>query len=391
MNCLTDRRLIAVVLLLCLSCFLSGCWNRRELNTICFMGMIGVDVNKSDNNVQLTMEVIKPQKGGSETAAEPVKYVQTTGKTLFDAIRNITLRLDRRVVVSFNRMVIVSEGATNHIMIFDHYFRDHEERLTVPLLIVQGVSAAEVMGIAGGIQNQPSGYLNDIWKEQRHNGKTINATVFDFFKAYLAKGKNPVVGIVRKVKKVKTGGQKQEQEYELTTEGAAVFVKSRLVGFLDGTETRGYNWVESKDADWTIISSLPGGESRVAIEVHNIHRNKEMEIVDGMVKLKINLIITGKVGEIIGAADLAKPATINMIEQASAESIKAEVEHTLTKLQREYRSDIYGFGQAMHRKYPREWKNMQDDWDEIFAAAETEVTVKVSLTQTDKNHHTMKK
>lgn len=389
MNCLTDRRILAAILLLCLTCFLSGCWNRRELNTLGFMGMIGIDMNKTDNNLQVTLEILKAQKMGSETA--PAKYVQATGQTLFGAIRNAGLKLDRRTFGAFNRMVIVSEEATSHVLVFDHYFRDHEDRLPIPLLIAQGVSAADVMGIAGGIQNQPSGYLNDIWKEQRYNGKTITSTVLDFFKSYLVKGKNPVAGVVRKVKKVKTGGQKQEQEYELTTEGAAVFVKSRLAGFLNGTETRGYNWVESKDANWTITSSLPDGESRFAIEVNTIHRNKEVEITNGRVKLKITLDITGNVGEVSGTADLTKPATIAMLEQAAAQSIKAEVEHTLSKLQREYQSDIYGFGQAVHRKYPREWKNMQDDWDELFASAETEVTVKVSLTQTGKNHHTIKK
>jgi spore germination protein KC len=374
MNCLTDRRLSAVILLLCLSCFLSGCWNRRELNTLGFMGMVGVD--KSDKHWQSTIEVIKPQKGGGEQTATTVKYVQTTAETSFSSFRNATLKMDRRIFSTFARVWIFGENAAENIAIFDHFFRDHEVRLATPLFIAQGASAAEVMGIAGGVQTQPSGYLEDLWKNQKFNGKSISITALDFIKAYLIKGKNP-------------GGQKQE--YELTTEGAAVFVKSHLVGFLDGTETRGYNWVESKDVDWTIISSLPGAEDRLAIEIHKIHRNKEVELVDGKIKLKVNLMITGKVGEITGVADLANPATLALLEQASAESIKAEVKHTLTKLQREYRSDIFGFGQVMHRKYPREWKDMQDNWDEFFAAAETEVTVQVSLTQTGKNHHTIKK
>ena len=35
--------------------------------------------------------------------------------------------------------------------------------------------------------------------------------------------------------------------------------------------------------------------------------------------------------------------------------------------------DILGFAEEFHRKYPREWKKVKKDWDEIFP------TVKVTL------------
>jgi spore germination protein KC len=382
-----SKKFIAVILLLCLSCLLPGCWNRRELNTLGITGMVGVD--KAGADIQVTFEIIKPQKAGGEKPAETASYVQATGRTLFDAFRNITLKGDRRIFGPFIKVWVFSAEAAHDIAVMDMISRDHELRLSTPLLIAQDASAAEVMGIAGGIQDLPSGYLEDIWKGQWYNGKSVNVTILDFLKAYLTKGKNPVAGVVRKVKKVKTAGQ--DQEYELSTEGAAVFVNNRLVGFLDGMETRGYNWIAGKEANWLAVSALPGGEGLIVMEVLKAHPKKEVEIVDGIVKISVKLAVTGKVGEVTGVLDLANPATISMLEHLAAQAIKTEAEHTLDKVQHEYRSDIYGFGQVVHRQYPREWKDMQNNWDEIFATAETTVAVDVTLTQSGKNIHTPKK
>ena len=392
MSCWNGKRITAIMLTLCLACTLSGCWNRRELNTLGIVGMIGLD--KAGDGFQLTMEVLKPQgSGGSGTAEQVASYVQTNGLTLANLGRNATLKFDRKIFYPHARLCVLGEAVARAGLIThaDFFLRDHEPRLTIPIYIAQAGAAAEVMGVAAGISDTSSEYLLDLWREQEiATERALILPMLDFLKTYGGQGKNPVVGVVRKVKKQKM--MPEDKESELTVEGAAVFKKDKLIGFLDGNETRGYNWVVGKWANWLIVSPLPDGQGRAVMEVLKAKSEKDVEISGGTVKIKAKIAVRGRVGEVTGSAvDLKKSAVINLLEAATAQAIKAEVEHTLTKVQREYRSDIWGFGQIVHRKYPREWNNMKDNWDEIFAGAEMTVDTEVTLAQTGKSNHSFVK
>ena len=38
----------------------------------------------------------------------------------------------------------------------------------------------------------------------------------------------------------------------------------------------------------------------------------------------------------------------------------------LDKAQHELKTDIFGFGEHIHRKYPKVWNELKDDWDTEF-------------------------
>lgn len=390
MGCWNGKRIIALLVTLCLACTLSGCWNRRELNTLGILGVGGID--KVGDEFQMTMEVLKPRTGEGGEPEQATAYVQARGLSIVNMSRNATLKFDRRLFFPHVRLFVFGEevaraGLIPHI---DLFLRDHEVRLTVPIYVVRGDTAAAVMGVAAGVSDTPSEYLLELWREQPRNGKSVNVTMLDFLKTYSGQGKNPVVGVVRKVKKPQV--LPEDKESELTVEGAAVFKKDKLAGFLDGNETRGYNWVSGRWANWLAVLPTPGGQGRTVVEVLKAKSEKDVEISGDTVRITVKIIVRGRVGEETGAGvDLNDFAVINMLEEATARSIKAEVEHTITKVRREYRSDIFGFGQVAHRKYSQEWQTMRDNWDEIFAGAESTVEVAVTLAQSGKSNRSFAK
>ncbi|MEN6567076.1 MAG: Ger(x)C family spore germination protein [Veillonellales bacterium] len=383
------KKSCALLLLLVLAMSTAGCWNRRELNTLGIIGMVSVD--EDSNGLQTTFEIIKPEKtgkgGNGENVKSPVKYVQATGSTVIETFRNATTRFDRRLFVSHAKAFLFNEelaknGLAEHL---DMILRDHELRLSMHLVIVKDASAADVMGAASGINTIPSGYIDDLFKENKPHSKGVDSRVIDFLKAYYSKGVNPVISVLQKVKKAKIGPDKSD-EYELSTEGAAVFLKDRLVGYLDGPETRGYNWVVGKVASGIVTSPNPVIPGMNSIEILQAKSNNDVEITDDQIKLKVKIQMTGMVDETTQKAGSLEPVdVIPLLEQATADVIKQEVEHTLQKTQTEYKSDIFGFGQLVHQKYPREWKNMQDNWDELFSQATIEVETEVEIIKTGKS------
>ncbi|MCL5289823.1 MAG: Ger(x)C family spore germination C-terminal domain-containing protein, partial [Firmicutes bacterium] len=51
----------------------------------------------------------------------------------------------------------------------------------------------------------------------------------------------------------------------------------------------------------------------------------------------------------------------------------------LKKAQRVYGVDIFGFGDAFHRKYKKDWRELKDRWDEEFARAEVNIAVEAHV------------
>jgi spore germination protein KC len=42
-------------------------------------------------------------------------------------------------------------------------------------------------------------------------------------------------------------------------------------------------------------------------------------------------------------------------------------------------ADIYGFGESLNQKYPKQWDKMKKQWDEIYINIELDVQVKTRI------------
>jgi len=380
------RRVLSLILITLFILTASGCWNRRELNALGILGTIAVDLE--GDRIRLTLEVIKPKpiKGGNSGGAEePVKFVQSTGDSIFDALRNATLTFDRKIFLPHTKVYIFSEEAAKKGIIdfMDFWHRDHESRRTTFLLVAKGSSAADVVGTAGGIENVPADYIERLIDAQRANSKAVTTRIVDFLRIYYDKGIQPTVGVIQKREKKKFGTLKKEgKEFELSDEGAAVFLNEKLVGFLDGIEARAYNFITGKVKSGIIVSETPGGKGKNSIEILKGRVKNDVEISGRNIKVSVAISITGMLGEETGKINLREPRVVEKVEEATSRVVRQEVECVIRKVQREYGSDIFGFGQVLHRKYPGEWKNMKDNWEELFSKAEVDVTVKTKITRT---------
>lgn len=381
-------RSIAIALIVVFTLPLTGCWNRRELNTIGIIGMIGVD--NDETGVKSTFEIIKPEKSskdGGTKSEMPVKYVQVNGRNLIETLRKAPLKFDRKLFVSHAKGFLFSEELARNGLAdnLDAILRDHEMRLAMHIVIVKDASAADVMGITSGINTIPSNYIEDLIKQSKVHSLGVNTTVLDFLKAYTDKGINPVVTVVKKVKKEKIGAEKSE-EFELSIEGAAVFLQDRLIGFLDGQETKGYNFITGNFSSGIITFPTPDNSGGfTSLEVFKATSKKTVELTENEIKLKVLLNINCMLDEQTSNINLTDPKVVKMLEQSANQAVSQDVKLTLVKVQKEYKSDIFGFGQIVHRRYPQEWKVIQDNWNELFSQATVEVETKTIITKKGKS------
>lgn len=378
---------------------LTGCFDANELDELGISLILGFDV--VEDKLLITAEVVDPQYSSSSSdtgEGSTVKYVQGIGNTLFEAFRDITLKFDRRIYAAHNKVLIFGEelarsGLITHI---DQLFRDREQRESAFMLIAKGARAYEVMGVNSGLETVPANYILDLIKNINNNPKSIDTNIISYMQHYYHEGHHPIVGVIEKKRKNvidKTSEDKGSEEYELSIIGSAIFRKDKLIGYLNGNDTKAVNYllnnIENGIITFPIFNSseekvqsegLPTNVSSV-----NVIKGKtknDIEINGDKVILKTKINIRAALGELIAKTDVSNEEDIRRLEDACSKTVEVNIESAVKKVQQEYGTDIFGFGIAFHHKYPKQWEKIKENWDEIFKDAEFQIEVKTSIIRT---------
>ncbi|ADY56680.1 germination protein, Ger(x)C family [Syntrophobotulus glycolicus DSM 8271] len=422
-----EKKKVLILLLAALILIpVSGCWNRRELNNIGILGAVGIDIQ--GEKIIVTTEIIRPKAYGGEARSNQESFVmdQTTGDSVLEALRNATEKFDRKIFLADCKVFILSEEAAKKGFMdyMDFWMRDHESRLYAYVFVVKGAKPSDVMGKSEGIEDIPSIYLQSLAKAQRANSKSVSIELLDFIKEYYSIGKQPVCGVLQLVemKTEESQGQKKstekagsdqanssesrgeadmtieesgkngdlpqndpDKEKEILDEGAAVFLKDRLVGFLGGEETKAVNFVNNKVSSGTIVAKKPDRVQTVEILESKCKREVLLQ-EDGSIIINLNLKISGSIGELTGQGKtMVEDSTeidLQKIQDANSEVTKKQIEEVITKTQREFQSDVFGFGLEFHKKYPQEWERIKYDWNQKFSTAQVNVQVETTILET---------
>lgn len=378
-----NKKVRFFVLTLFIMLLSTGCWNRKELSELGIVGVAAIDVEE-EARVKLTFEVIKPKriesKGGD---VEPATYFESEGQSLFEASRNATIKFKQRLYWPHANAYFFNEkaGKLGLIKYLDYLNRDHEARRYVHMAISKGVPACSLIGLKGSKEEVSSIYMEALFDNYIANGKGVSTKLIDFIKVYYAEGIEPVVGIVQKVKKTNTeflASQNEDDEFMPSIEGAAVFREDELVGFLDGIQARAYNVVTNKIKSGIIVSASPDKVGINSVEIIKASSKMEVKKNEDKYKLLVKIEINGMVGEETGKGDMSSVESLKKIEQNTSDVLKGEIAETI-KIAQKFNSDIFGFGQVIHRKYPKEWKKIKNRWNEIFTSQVVEVEVKTEV------------
>lgn len=291
-------------------------------------------------------------------------------------------------------MVIFGEEFAKHGLVknIDQLLREREQRETANILIAKGAKAYEVMGISSGLEQIPANYVAEIIKNAKYNPKNGNINFIEFLKHYYHEGHHPVAGVIERRKKEninKTFGDKGSESYELSTIGMALFHNDKLIGYLNGNDTKSVNFILNKISGGIITFPTPSKKDQdeapeefSSVIIIQNKTKRDVEIRDEKVVLRAKVNLKASVGEVIGDIDIADEENIKKMEEACSKAIEEGISLAVKKVQEEYGSDIFGFGIEFHNKYPEKWREIKENWDEIFAQADFQIDVNTKIVRT---------
>lgn len=378
------KKIAVLLLLVLLTGFLGGCWSRKEITEVAVVLGTGVDWT-ADGQIRLTVQLAKPGAfAGSEgrEAAAASWVVSAEGKTIGDAERYLAMRIPRDIYWSHNIILVIGEEmAKNGTNLVTNFFqRDSRFRGETMWVMVAKGEAKDFLETYSDLEKtsaQAAGFLTRM-----KTGYSVQ--LIEFAEMLASKGVQPVATRVEIKEAGVAPGPGQEKKSpahkQVELSGTAVFKEDRLIGWLDPYETRGLLWLKG-EAMKGIISFPSPGEPHKAVSIKI--RRGSTEVIpeyDGEhlwfdVKVKVE-------GDMVGQQsleDLAKPEKIKAMDSEIAEEVKERAAIALEKAQREYGVDMFGFGDAFHRKYKKDWRELKDRWDEEFARADVNIVVEAHV------------
>lgn len=386
-----------IILSLIFCMLLTSCTGARELDTLGIVIAVGIDIE--NGKILVTNEVINPASGKeskTDSSQDNTLFVQGIGNTVEEAIINTSLTFDRRLYYPHNYLVILGEefakaGIGEHIDILS---RGKEQREHAYMLVAKGTRACDVMGINSGISKSSGRYIYQIIEEDIYNGQTRTITINEFLKYHFKEREEYILGVVRPIEKPQINKNKTEDKIQvICVEGGAVFKEDTLVGYYMGDEMLGFNFLidDLKMANISFESPkylqknhnlISEKGSLSSVEIFRSKTKKSLKVIDGRLHLFIDVEFRGLLAEETQGIDISKPGMIREMEKACGEKVKSHIANVMNKAQKEFGIDTFGIGELVHRKYPKLWKEIKDNWSQVFVDLDYTINVKVHINDT---------
>lgn len=398
----TFRIILIAILLLAL---LTGCWNRRETTELAIAVALGIDINEEGEYI-VSAQILNPKEnasaiGGGAGYDTPVTTFTAKGRMLLEAIRKLTNITPRKVYLAHLRMVVIGEkvGKEGIYDALDLLSREPELRTDFYLVISKEVKAEEILKVLTSLEKIPANKLFYTLEDAAESYSAISkVNLNDLIDEIVNTGIQPTLTGVTIRGDPKSGLTKANVESLspkalLGISGIAVFRENKLVGWLDEQESKGLNYIKGNVESTVIVTEVDDG--KVAVELVKTKTNIKPTIKNGMPRFEINISGEANVGEVNTKLDLLNEGTFSEITEQMNNEIKEVVQKAIRKAQGDYKSDIFGFGDRIHKDDPKGWERLEENWGEMFPEVPVTVNSNIELrrigTISDPFHNELKK
>lgn len=369
-----DKR--AASILACLTLFLlTGCWDRRELNDRLFDLGAGIDQQK-DGTYLLSAQFMIPAKSGeSGTGANQSFFIETSkGKNVFDGILKMQTKLSRKVTRGHRRNLFIGEPLAKESFthILDSFTRDPDSRIRTDIWVVKGDTALNLLKVPYPLEKLPA---MAALKMRQAIGSKVGSSFLDYLISASEEGSTPSLPAVE----IENNSDLGKKTIKFT--GRALFNHMhKLVGYFNLNES-GYSlWVRGELSNAPVTFEMPDENSTVSCDITQLKR-KIYTFVDSGEKVRIGVELTGQavLRENNTSMDLSDISNLNKLEEALKNHIEKEVLLIIEKAQKQFKSDVFGFGEVIGRQHPTEWKSLKKDWEKLFPVTRITVSAQISI------------
>lgn len=359
--------------------FSTGCAPYTELKNLSIVEGVGLD--NTGNGFNLSCQLFNPKgaggggggQGGKSSGQSQNLFISAEGSTVYDASRNTSLQVGKKLYYANTSIFVLGENVcqSKFVELVDFFERSPEIRPNVRVVVAKG-SAAGVLSAQKNGELLSVDNLKSMMDNNAISSKILNYNVLDIFE----KESTDISDIALPAIKLTQTGDGQEN---IVSDGSAVFSANKLAGYLDNAQTRGVMWVDGSVQNGIIAVDLPQ-QGKASLQVMSEKSKIDAGFKNGRPYVTVNIDVSTKMVDYESKGDFA----INekcYTELAALQSVvvKNETESAINTSLKNYKADVFGFGMALRRSNPQEWKKTAEKWREEIPNLATQVNVKSTV------------
>ncbi|WP_127496292.1 Ger(x)C family spore germination protein [Paenibacillus glycanilyticus] len=369
------KKYLITICLLILSAATAGCWNLKEPDQLAIVIGGGLDIN-AEGRLDVSSQIAVPAGlGGPDTGPSKKKsfvVVSATGKDFMDAGQNLQTQLSRTLFYAHRQTLLIGQRMAEQGMdkYLDMVVRNPKSEMRSVIFVVKDGTAKEILATEPVFDPLISTALGSVqlalgmkpyyYREFLCDSRTKGGAVLLPAISYNASTKRFIYA------------------------GAAILNKEnshRLGGFLKPDESYYANWIKGRQRALTVSTS--GTQSNGSISLRAQALKSRIGVVKDSKGMRIHIQLSGK-GNLVENNTMRDPSQgkeLRKIEESLSREAEQAVNKLVRKAQGQYKADIFGIGKHVHRKFPGEWKSLQNNWNETFSRLP--ITVEVQLRYED--------
>lgn len=371
---MNTRLLLLFILILSFMILLSGCWNYREIDRLAIVSGLAIDKNHINNKFMLTAEIVD-LLGSLTEGNVKAKRIEAEGETVVDAVRNMIKVSGKRLYWSHTKVIIVSEDVAKEGIkpIIDFISRNNEPRLTINMFISRKKTAKELLNQQSVTTNIRAFEMEYMLMGNNSLSKSMKVDTSELVDIMSGKGISsylPALDITL-----------NDEKKTATLSGLAVFKKDKLIGFLNEEDTKYFLFLKNKIKGGLLVIPMNDEKSndKVTLEIFKNKTKIKPIYTKEKLLMKVDINTEFSIKEEDTNINYMSKENRNILKKETEVYLQKNIEKVIKKVQKDFDSDIFGFGRIVMIDMPSLWKNIEKDWNKIFKTLEVEINAKVNI------------
>lgn len=374
-----------LIIILCMSIVLTGCWDLIEIDQYFFISAMGIDVYKGGEHSvdeaeekaekndftqkdRFVVTYVAPDLraiGKNATSDKPRIVMASISNNPYETTKELATRTNRNFTFRHTKVILIGEEVARNEEymreIFDNLDRHEQLSRKLAVLVVKG-TAKEVIDIEDPFEPVTGYLINQILDKKqgssRYNDMVLQELLTELYFSgdVLLPRTTPGKG-------------------EVKVAGSGVIKDFILIGWIGEIENIAAMFL--MDRVNTAVINIEHENAIVPYVITNSKTKTHVTVDGDKIKYIANIDTEGYMQQYkIGAeSKITDQKTIMDIEKNLEDTLGKQIKATFNKLQKEFKVDVIGLGRHISKYEPDLWEEVKDNWDEIFPSVEFEVNV----------------
>ncbi|MRG84704.1 Ger(x)C family spore germination protein [Salinibacillus xinjiangensis] len=391
-----------IPILLSMLLFITGCWDRYELEERANILGLAIDIAEEEDMkeepevthregkfpeeekgdyVKVTAQIslpgkikLGPEGGGGEGSEKNAWVLETVGHTVKDAMANLQQQLAEKLYMGHLQIIVISEDlAKRGVTEINDYFRRNPEVRRTAWMVVNEKDASKVLEASPPVETVPSLYLSETLDNSVRFGKLPR----EYLGKYWIDLSDPGVDAILPTVKVQNNDR-------ILLDGMAYFKGEKMVDKFPPIEIGVYMSIKEKNPGGYGNPLSLSNEKGVYIVKATERKSKiRTKVENGKPSATIEVKVDSDIVEEVNANHLDKE-TVNKLEEELSKKAKNIGEEFIKKL-KEDGSDVLGLGARIRAKYAKYWDEKvktDEQWSEIYKDMDIQVNYEINIRRT---------